>query len=72
LKRNIVKILKEKCKCCELCISECPQQIISISNEMNSHGYHPVYITNPDLCTGCKLCAITCPDCAIEIIREED
>jgi 2-oxoglutarate ferredoxin oxidoreductase subunit delta len=71
LRKNIVKINKNACKSCELCIPECKQDIIKVSDETNSMGYHPVYITDENSCTGCTICAITCPDSAIEIIRED-
>jgi 2-oxoglutarate ferredoxin oxidoreductase subunit delta len=71
LKKNIIKIDKEKCKSCELCISECKQGIIAISKETNSIGYHPIYITDQEKCIGCTMCAIACPDCVIEVYREE-
>jgi 2-oxoglutarate ferredoxin oxidoreductase subunit delta len=72
LRKNIVKINKETCKSCLLCIKECKQGIIKVSNDTNSFGYHPAYITEQSLCTGCTLCAISCPDAAIEVFREED
>jgi len=72
LKKNIVKIDKDKCKSCELCLEECKQKIIKISKESNNHGYHPIYITDQSLCTGCTLCAVSCPDNVIEVFREED
>lgn len=71
MKKNFVFIEKNKCKSCELCIPECPVGIIAISDEINSMGYHPVYITDQSKCTGCTRCAITCPDCVITVYREE-
>lgn len=72
MRKNIVKINSNKCKSCGLCIPECKQGIIAISNESNTMGYHPVYITDDSKCTGCTMCAITCPDSIIEVYREED
>lgn len=68
--KNLPIIDKEKCKSCELCISECPVGIISISSEINKMGYHPVYITDDSKCTGCIKCAIACPDSVIAVHRE--
>lgn len=72
MKINIVKIDKELCKSCGLCIPECKQKIIDFSGETNKNGYHPVYIKDQSLCTGCTMCAIACPDCVIEIYQKEE
>ena len=72
MKRNKVIINKDKCKGCKLCIPECKQGIISVSEEVNLLGYHPVYITDMSLCTGCTFCAISCPEGIIEVIRQEE
>lgn len=72
LKKNIVKIDAEKCKECGLCIVECRPKILSFSDEINSQGFHPVRVAEPDKCTGCTMCAIACPEAIIEITREED
>ena len=70
-RKNIVKIDAERCKACGLCIVECKENIIKLSDKVNSSGYHPAYITNPEKCTGCTFCAIVCPDAIIEVYREE-
>jgi 2-oxoglutarate ferredoxin oxidoreductase subunit delta len=72
LKKNKVTIKIERCKGCKLCVGECKQGIIKVSDELNKLGYHPVEITNMEKCTGCTLCAIACPEAIIEVIREED
>lgn len=59
-----------KCKSCGLCIIECKENLLDISEKSNSSGYHPIYIKDQSKCTGCTMCAIACPDCAIEIVRE--
>ena len=59
----------ERCKGCTLCVTVCPQNVISISEKANSKGYFPAQATGPN-CTGCTNCAIVCPDCAIEVYRE--
>jgi 2-oxoglutarate ferredoxin oxidoreductase subunit delta len=58
------------CKGCELCISECPQHVLSLDLEhLTSKGYHPVHL-HSDGCTGCAICAIVCPEAALTIYRE--
>ena len=62
-----LKIHKERCKGCELCIGVCPKHILYISEEVNKKGTHFVVIKSPEKCTKCGLCVMMCPDCAIEI-----
>lgn len=70
-KRISLKINKNRCKGCGLCIEICPQRILKISKMFNISGYHFVEISENN-CKGCKMCAIICPDTAIEIFLEED
>lgn len=64
-----IKIKKELCKGCELCITACPKKILRLSNETNNKGYFVVEIFEPENCIGCANCAVMCPDCVIEVIR---
>lgn len=74
--RGTITIDRELCKGCHLCISVCPNQLISISDKLNQKGYYPAVFSNPGDgendkgCTGCALCALVCPDIAIEVYRE--
>jgi 2-oxoglutarate ferredoxin oxidoreductase subunit delta len=70
--KNKVKIDKDKCKECKLCIIECKKGIIAVSSELNVLGCHPARITDMSKCTGCTFCAVACPDGLIEVIREEE
>ena len=61
----------ERCKSCELCISACPQEIIILAEDLNSKGYRPAVLLDPEhKCTGCALCAVVCPDACITVYRE--
>jgi 2-oxoglutarate ferredoxin oxidoreductase subunit delta len=60
----------ERCKGCSLCLTVCPNNVISISEKSNSKGYFPAQSTGAN-CTGCTNCAIVCPDCAIEVYRDD-
>ncbi len=71
MRKNIVIIHSNKCKSCLLCVESCKANIISISEDINSLGYHPAFITDLTKCTGCTFCARICPDAAIEIYQEE-
>jgi len=63
----VVKIKKDICKGCELCIPVCPHKCILITKKFNSKGLHYAVFSNKKSCTACKSCAIVCPDAAIEI-----
>ena len=73
-KQGRISIDREYCKGCYLCISVCPNNIISISESLNQQGYYPAEMkenTNSDKkCVACARCAIICPDIAIEVYRE--
>jgi len=61
----------EKCKGCEICITACPTNVISMSVEVNGKGYHYAYLNDPDGCTGCSNCGIVCPDGVITVYRKK-
>ncbi len=66
-----VKINKEICKGCELCITACKDKLIFMTDGFNPKGLHyAVFSDKEKKCTGCKLCAVICPDAAIEIEKE--
>ena len=75
LKKGFIRINRELCKGCGLCVEACPKRSIRISNNLNIKGYHPAEYTEKEKsknrkCTGCALCAIICPDIAIEVFRD--
>lgn len=61
---------KDHCKGCELCISACPQGIISMSKQITVKGYFHAQVHDPSRCLGCRLCAVICPDVAIEVHQQ--
>lgn len=63
-----VKIDVERCKGCELCVIECKENALVLSENLNTKGYRYV-IANNDLCTGCINCALVCPDAVITVFR---
>ena len=65
-----VKIAIETCKGCELCVHECPQGTLAMSDELNQRGYHYAVVV-VDNCTGCTNCALVCPDACITVYREQ-
>jgi 2-oxoglutarate ferredoxin oxidoreductase subunit delta len=69
--RGRIVIDYERCKGCQLCTEACPQDVIVMAEELNSHGYYPALLLDPEhKCTGCALCAVVCPDASITVYRE--
>lgn len=61
-----IKIDKNKCKACYLCVETCPKKLIKIGNETNKLGNFLVEFEDKnDECLGCAMCAVRCPDLAI-------
>lgn len=73
-KKGSIRIDRERCKGCYLCVSVCPNQVIIISDKLNQQGYYPAEFmgnNNTDKrCVACATCATMCPDVAIEVYRE--
>lgn len=71
--KGSIKIDRERCKGCHLCLEFCPKKVIKVSEQLNDTGYFPAEFIKKegkDGCTGCTLCAVVCPDMAIEVFRE--
>jgi len=68
--KGFIKINRELCKECHLCIHFCPNAHIIPGKEYNAQGYRSVCIDEKKECNGCALCATMCPDIAIEVYRE--
>jgi len=64
-----IKIDKDKCKGCLLCISFCPKGSIKKSKGLNKLGVNFVELQDSYECLGCMMCAIICPDCCIEVYK---
>ncbi|MBS4014794.1 MAG: 4Fe-4S dicluster domain-containing protein [Bacteroidetes bacterium] len=69
-KRGVVVIDIEKCKGCEVCLAACPNQVLAMSQEVNTKGYHYSVKINSN-CVGCASCAVVCPDAVITVYREK-
>lgn len=65
-----VVIDREQCKGCELCISVCPLQLLTMTTTLNRKGYHVAESSRPKECSGCLKCARMCPEAVIEIWEE--
>ena len=65
-----IKIDRELCKGCEICIAFCPKKIITQDEKLNAGGYLPARFDDSGACTGCAICALVCPEVAIEVYRD--
>ena len=71
-KKGKITIDELICKGCEMCVHACPQELLALAKtKINSKGYHPATILEPEKCTGCASCALMCPDVAITVERED-
>jgi 2-oxoglutarate ferredoxin oxidoreductase subunit delta len=67
-----VKLKKDRCKGCELCILYCPTKHLGLSKDLNKKGFTFIQIKEGSKCTGCGLCFLMCPDNCIEIYENSD
>jgi 2-oxoglutarate ferredoxin oxidoreductase subunit delta len=70
--RGAIVVDAERCKGCELCIANCPQQVIALGKQVNAKGYYYAAMAVPEHCTGCTNCAVICPDGAISVYRSKE
>jgi 2-oxoglutarate ferredoxin oxidoreductase subunit delta len=64
-----IKIDKDKCKGCLLCVHVCPKGLITKEKDLNSLGVNSAKFKDSPECIGCAMCAIICPDCCIEVYK---
>jgi 2-oxoglutarate ferredoxin oxidoreductase subunit delta len=67
--KGYIEVDQELCKGCQICISFCTKDAISLSDKLNASGYLPVLLNDGGQCTGCAICALVCPEVAIEVYR---
>jgi 2-oxoglutarate ferredoxin oxidoreductase subunit delta len=65
-------ILKERCKGCGFCVEYCPKDVLELSPEFNSKGYHPPIVINGAICVHCQLCEMLCPEFAIFCVLKNE
>jgi 2-oxoglutarate ferredoxin oxidoreductase subunit delta len=64
--KGVVHFDYTECKGCELCVAECPTDVLAISSQRNKKGYL-VPEAKPDLCNGCMRCELICPEFVIDV-----
>ena len=67
-----VKIKKNKCKGCELCIEFCPTKHLKLSSTLNKKGVKFTQVKKNTTCIGCGFCFYICPDSCIEVYQLSD
>ncbi len=60
-KKKEVKINREWCKGCEICVAFCPKEVLEMDDDGKALWAHP------ENCISCGLCELRCPDIAIEL-----
>ena len=66
-----VKIEKDRCKGCSICVSVCPKKALVMgSSSLNKSGYYTARTAEGYECAGCLSCALMCPDGAISLYKE--
>jgi len=66
-----VKIDKNKCKGCQLCIFYCPTKHLELSSDLNKKGVTFAKIKKDSKCIGCGFCFYLCPEVCIEVYEEK-
>ncbi len=69
MRRPTVRINKNRCKGCFLCVVNCPHDLIKVSKALNIKGTHYAEFSGGK-CTSCAMCAVICPESVIEVYRE--
>ena len=59
--RGLLRIDRDECKGCGLCIEACPPKVIALSEELNHYGYRTAVYVGAG-CTGCGICFMACPE----------
>ncbi len=65
MKKYTIKINKDWCKGCELCVAFCPRNVLEIGKDRKAEP------AREKDCTGCLVCEYKCPDFAITVLRIE-
>ena len=64
-----VKINRDFCKSCGLCINFCPQKILVLNDKLNKRGVRPAKVTDENKCLGCMNSILVCTEACIELYK---
>ena len=64
---TVITIDHACCKGCHLCIDQCPNEVLEISETRNEKGYRMPEVARIEECTGCLMCEMICPDMSIMV-----
>lgn len=67
-----IRIRKERCKGCGICVAVCQAAVLEFATELNSEGYPLPAVVSFEKCINCGLCEMLCPDFAIQITATEE
>jgi len=62
-----IKIDRDLCTGCGICIRFCPKDVLGESEELNQYGNHFAEVVAPEKCIVCRRCELYCPDFAVEV-----
>jgi len=66
-----IKIDRDLCTGCGICIHFCPKDVLGESDELNQYGNYYAKVVDIDECIECLRCELFCPDFAIFVETEE-
>ena len=66
-----VRIDRERCKGCALCVGACGRHALHMSTELNHKGVRFAEHADEAGCDGCRRCVDLCPDSAIYVQRND-
>jgi len=64
-KKAVIKIKKEWCKSCDICVELCPKKVLEF------RGRYPEAV-RPEDCNLCLECELHCPDFAITVEESDE
>ena len=72
-KKNFhIKVNRERCKACYMCIETCPKKVFDVDEGFNAKGYQPIRAARPQDCIGCRSCCTVCPDVVFELYELQE
>lgn len=65
--RGQIYLIPERCKGCKICVELCPKEVLQVSTQINTKGYHYPEIAQgkEEACVQCDFCTVVCPEFAI-------